>query len=110
MRPYLFFAVTMLTLAGLLLLLSAYADKPAFPQPPGALQNEATILVQFVAPERLAAVCKSHGATVVAAACTVDRKLMILPNPCQRFNDTSYAQLACHELGHVNGWPPNHGS
>lgn len=110
MRPYLFFAVTMLMLAGLLLFLSSQANQPAFPQPPEALQNDATVLVQFVAPERLAAVCKSHGAKVVAAACTVDRKLVILPNPCKRFKDTSYAQLTCHELGHVNGWPANHGS
>lgn len=31
----------------------------------------------------------------------------ILPNPCL-YKDEPYARLACHELGHDNGWGPDH--
>lgn len=31
---------------------------------------------------------------------------LIVPNPCNERG--SYAQVMCHELGHVNGWPVNH--
>ena len=31
-----------------------------------------------------------------------------LPNPCTFKRGGEYADLMCHELGHVNGWPPKH--
>lgn len=31
-----------------------------------------------------------------------------LPNPCSFRRGEEYAELMCHELGHVNGWPPKH--
>jgi hypothetical protein len=32
-----------------------------------------------------------------------------LPNPCSKeFAGQSFARYACHELGHSNGWPPDH--
>jgi hypothetical protein len=31
-----------------------------------------------------------------------------LPNPCTFKGGGQYANLMCHELGHVNGWPPKH--
>lgn len=38
-----------------------------------------------------------------------DTNTMHLPNPCQYPQSDAYARLACHELGHINGWPGYHG-
>lgn len=111
MRPYLIFALVMFALAATLVVMSAQTQSTNdYPQPPESLRGDATVLVRFVDPEQLPAICKSYGATVIAAACTVNRQLVVLPNPCVRYHDTKYGQLACHELGHVNGWPADHGS
>ncbi len=39
-------------------------------------------------------------------ACATGERV-ILPNPCD-YPEESYARMLCHELGHVNGWPPTH--
>lgn len=48
----------------------------------------------------------------VILACVFRREdgtaVMILPNPCRY--EGYYAELACHEMGHVNGWGPEHGT
>lgn len=33
-----------------------------------------------------------------------------MPNPCTYPATDFYAQILCHEIGHLNGWPPNHGA
>jgi hypothetical protein len=38
-----------------------------------------------------------------------DTKTMHLPNPCVYPQTDAYARLACHEMGHANGWPGYHG-
>jgi hypothetical protein len=43
-------------------------------------------------------------------ACTTADGIMFLPNPCLSPPTDEYAHLLCHELGHVNGWPPTHGN
>lgn len=41
----------------------------------------------------------------VALACTsADRKVIVMPNPCEFADSERYARLLCHEMGHVNGW------
>lgn len=40
---------------------------------------------------------------------TGDATRMVLPNPCVGFHGEEFAKLACHELGHVNSWPIDHG-
>jgi hypothetical protein len=35
--------------------------------------------------------------------------VMHLPNPCTYPSTDAYARLACHEMGHANGWPSYHG-
>lgn len=37
-----------------------------------------------------------------------DGEVMVLPNPCRYAHET-YGRVVCHELGHRNGWPKNHG-
>lgn len=37
------------------------------------------------------------------------RAVMHLPNPCTYPQTDAYARLACHEMGHANGWPGYHG-
>jgi hypothetical protein len=32
-----------------------------------------------------------------------------LPNPCVYPKTDAYARIACHEMGHKNGWPGYHG-
>lgn len=42
-------------------------------------------------------------------ACVTGGGQLVLPNPCQTaYAGQSYATVACHELGHLNGWPANH--
>jgi len=33
---------------------------------------------------------------------------VVAPNPCD-FDSERYARMLCHEMAHVNGWPPTHG-
>jgi hypothetical protein len=40
---------------------------------------------------------------VVACVDDIGGKKVILPNPCLIKNER-YARIACHELGHTNGW------
>lgn len=45
-------------------------------------------------------------------ACSGDKNgtpIIVLPNPCPLADVEVYARIACHELGHRNGWPPLHG-
>lgn len=34
--------------------------------------------------------------------------VIFLPHPCE-FPTEEFAQLTCHELAHINGWPGDHG-
>ena len=41
-------------------------------------------------------------------ACAVEGRV-IAPNPCDFAATERYARMLCHEMAHVNGWPPTHG-
>jgi hypothetical protein len=41
--------------------------------------------------------------SVLACVDDIGGKKIILPNPCL-IKDEHYARIACHELGHTNGW------
>ena len=43
----------------------------------------------------------------LALACTLQKKTIIMPNPCL-WPGNEYAKLLCHEMGHVNGWSGDH--
>jgi hypothetical protein len=41
-------------------------------------------------------------------ACTTESHIT-LPDPCPfAFTGDHYAQIVCHEMAHVNGWPADH--
>lgn len=78
------------------------------PLPPERLRgNVAVGQVYFTDQHTIDELC--GGRDFYTACAIVGGGEMALPNPCQpRFAGESYAALACHELGHVNGWPASH--
>lgn len=80
------------------------------PQPPERLRGNVMVdQVYFTDQPTIDGIC--GGRDFYTACAIVGGGEMALPNPCQhRFAGESYAALACHELGHVNGWPASHRS
>lgn len=71
-------------------------------KPPKAFQGNATVVVEFVSPERVALRCMERGVRIPANACaTAD--LITMPNPCEWEGD-KYAAMLCHEQAHAQGW------
>ena len=53
--------------------------------------------------------CGAAPAGFHTLACVKPGAHLILPNPCgTAFLGEDYAKIACHELGHLNGWPADH--
>lgn len=86
--------------------------------PPIRFRGDAGIpKVQFAKGLQVSSLCKIDlltGQEVMActflAPDTMKPNRMVLPNPCQpQFRGERFAELACHELGHANGWPATHG-
>lgn len=75
--------------------------------PPARYEDDRTAFVQFVDKTQIESNCgKGDGGIVLA--CSFGTRL-VLPNPCSpEFAGQSFARLACHEMGHANGWPGNH--
>jgi hypothetical protein len=73
--------------------------------PPAQYRRDVTATVEFVAPELVASRCLIRGSGILANACA-DQSRITLPNPCA-FSD-AYAKIACHEMGHANGWDAAH--
>jgi hypothetical protein len=71
-------------------------------RPPTRYQGDAVAGVVFTTEGGVQAMCPG---VRYAVGCTVGGTIY-LPNPC-RWRD-AYATLACHELGHVNGWSAFH--
>jgi hypothetical protein len=83
-----------------------YSDtdqRPAW-QPPARYRTLDTIntKIRFVQDTDSFEGCNAYGSYGTLACTTRKDKVMIMPNPCQYEED--YAQLLCHELGHVRGW------
>lgn len=94
-------------LAGLLIggaALSGCERAPYVKQPPKAYQTNTTAMVRFEDTQKVWNAC-DRGPSVVGCARGV---AITMPNPCQWPDDETYAQLLCHEMAHVNGWPANH--
>lgn len=73
---------------------------------PVRFQQDAAAIVRFTTPAEIQQRCPfPPGSGLVAVACTAGLTVY-LPNPCT-WSDP-YAVLACHELGHVNGWSGAH--
>jgi len=73
-------------------------------RPPSRYQGDVQSTVHFSDnAELLCAIIKAPGRAI---ACGNPGGIMIVPNPC-RWGDP-YAELMCHEMAHVNGWPADH--
>lgn len=68
--------------------------------PPKQFYGDIRVPVTFLLPESVGAACNAPD---WAVACN-RRNGIILPNPCRWREIESYAEIACHELAHVNGW------
>lgn len=90
--------------------LAAHSTLVSDSPPPLRFRGDRTVTVEFVQPPLIDFRCGdvpvppdkhrigcTHGLTVT------------MPNPCLYAPNDYYAQVLCHELGHVNGWPPTHG-
>lgn len=77
--------------------------------PPQRLQGDNIQVVIYV--EDVTALCGGAPPGYRIHACHFVQDgtpFIVLPNPCQ-WGDIEYtARLACHELGHRNGWGHNH--
>ena len=99
------------------------AARPAAGDPPERLHHPPRPPARFLKDGAVALIGLADEATVHrlcggeadgsprVLACVVRRPdgaaVMLMPNPCRY--EGYYAELACHEQGHVNGWGPEHG-
>jgi hypothetical protein len=81
------------------------------PRPPPAYQGEARTMASFVDGARVDPLCRAAGGVRAEhqriAGCATPEGL-VLPHPCQWAAGDEYADLLCHEVGHLLGWPANH--
>lgn len=81
--------------------------------PPLRFQRDTHVKMYFDSPDKINKDGGWEGhpfcdATVFAYS-DPDTRTMHLPNPCDYPQSDAYARLACHEMGHINGWPGYHG-
>lgn len=88
-------------------------DTTATGRPPTKFRGEVSVRVVFA--NDVGAACERAGletfTVAVTEGCSViggREPIIILPNPCSERGQ--FATKACHEIGHVNGWPPFHNS
>jgi len=74
--------------------------------PPARFQRATVAQVEFLAAEAIIPRCIERGAAVLANACA-DTRLITITNPCE-YQHESYAKRLCHEMAHINSWPPDH--
>lgn len=91
----------LLVLAASGLLLSACEPAPYVERPPPEFQDDvADVRIAFLSDVDHA--CRTPGAPAAEIyGCEFYGKIFV-PNPCSA--QGAYADLLCHELGHVNGW------
>lgn len=70
--------------------------------PPTRFQSDAGFIAIF-SDAAVAELCPKKAIACVRA--TKDgTPVMVMPNPCRRPAIEYFGTVACHELGHVNGW------
>jgi hypothetical protein len=81
-------------------------------RPPAVFQHGATFTLEVAGQEQIDDTCHplfgDPPKGMRTMACDTGQKVL-MPNPCSFPDSDRYAHLLCHELGHVNGWPPTHG-
>jgi hypothetical protein len=81
--------------------------------PPQRFRGDGSAAVVFRSPAEVDRFCRRLSGQSPCGyrfeACAYGRHMM-LPNPCDpSFAGQSFARTACHELGHISGWPATHG-
>jgi hypothetical protein len=76
--------------------------------PPKRFRGDNSAKVDFVNPSRINEACGTKPDPNYPEEACQDGDHFVLPNPCTFPRSDFYAQVACHELGHENGWPGNH--
>lgn len=88
--------------------ISLYSDSA----PPARFQGDATIQLQLSDQADIDRTCHplfgQPPQGMKTDACEFGGRV-VAPNPCTYPPSDAYAHMLCHELGHVNGWPPTHG-
>lgn len=95
---------------GVFLLLASAGSVNDDGWPPRRYRRDATAQVHFVDQKHVTGYCDAGdpaGPGWETVACESGFTLY-LPNPCTYPDGDEYARIACHELGHVNGWSNNH--
>ena len=83
----------------------ALAVREFFQRPPHAYQGDTQASIVFNSQRATTALCEIVTRKDEALACATGPHIWA-PNPCT-WSDP-YAQLLCHEMAHVNGWPGTH--
>jgi hypothetical protein len=76
--------------------------------PPERFRANAQVTIQFAGQDTIDKICGKAPCNLITLGCQTPKKI-ILPNPCKYGSKDAFAELACHELGHLNGWPATHG-
>jgi hypothetical protein len=85
--------------------LVVFAGWMFFLQPPLEYQRPTTALVQFLPAEVVAAECEKGGLENEPQVTACGRPgYIIAPDPCAWPTREAYAELLCHEKGHVLRW------
>lgn len=79
------------------------------PLPPEKLRGSAVAAAALFADQQTIDVL-CGGRDLYVACAEIGGGTVVLPNPCQpRFAGEAFAAVACHEKGHLLGWPAYHG-
>lgn len=80
--------------------------------PPPRFHGDKRVVVEFTDQRGIDIGCHPRfgppPAGMKTNGCATGKKI-IVPNPCDYAKRDGYAQLLCHELAHMNGWPSTHG-
>lgn len=87
-----------------------YKRGPGDGWPPVRYRKDNATQVSFLHQMSIEVVCGKAKKPKVMMACTnVESGAIALPNPCEYPDRDDFARIACHELGHLNGWAGEHG-
>lgn len=80
--------------------------------PPVRFQDNNVAVVQFTDQAGIHKYCGTPEPGFQIIACRRQAEngasVLFMPNPCLTGGLEFYAKIACHELGHVNGWSADH--
>lgn len=80
--------------------------------PPVRFRADNAAVVIFTGRQGIDQMCGVAGPNYIVLACTHSingTPVVTMPNPCGYGDTEAFAKIMCHEMGHVNGWPADHG-